>query len=45
MLARAYDASNFPYLLPVGDQQAAVAPLETDVFPHHVDGHANRPRT
>jgi len=38
MLARAFDASNSPYLLPVGDQPTAIAPLEADVFPHHVDG-------
>lgn len=37
MLARAFDASNSPYLMPVGDQQTAVVPLEADVFPHHVD--------
>ena len=38
MLARAFDASTTPYLTPAVDGQHAVAPLEADVFPHHVDG-------
>ncbi len=38
MLARAFDASNTPYLTPAGDGLHTVAPLEADVFPHHVDG-------
>lgn len=38
MLARAFDASNTPYLTPAGDGSHTVAPLEADVFPHHVDG-------
>lgn len=37
MLARSFDASNSPYLSPLGDE-AAVAPTEMDVFPHHIDG-------
>ncbi|WP_411279356.1 GNAT family N-acetyltransferase [Gemmatimonas sp.] len=37
MLPRAFDASNSPYLTPAGDQPTPVAPLEADVFPHHVD--------
>ncbi len=37
MLARAFDASTTPYLMPVGDGQTVAAPLEADVFPHHVD--------
>jgi putative hemolysin len=38
MLARAFDASNTPYLTPAVDDSQTVAPLEADVFPHHVDG-------
>jgi putative hemolysin len=37
MLARAFDASTSPFLMPVGEQEAAIASLEADVFPHHVD--------
>lgn len=38
MLARAFDASNTPYRTPAGDGSHTAAPLEADVFPHHVDG-------
>lgn len=40
MLARAFDASTSPFVLPVSEHEAAVAAiasLEADVFPHHVD--------
>lgn len=38
MLARAVDASNAPYLAPLGDTPSAPDPTEAEVFPHHVDG-------
>jgi len=37
MLARAFDASTSPFVLPGSEHEAAVASLEADVFPHHVD--------
>jgi putative hemolysin len=37
MLARAFDASTSPFLGPVSEHEAAIASLEADVFPHHVD--------
>ena len=37
MLARAFDASTSPFLIPVSEHEAAIASLEADVFPHHVD--------
>ncbi len=37
MLARAFDASTSPFLMPVSEHEAAIASLEADVFPHHVD--------
>ena len=38
MFARSFEASNSPYLTPIGDDASAVAPTEMDVFPHHIDG-------
>ncbi|WP_396220760.1 GNAT family N-acetyltransferase [Gemmatimonas sp.] len=37
MLARAFDASTSPFRMPVNEHEAAIASLEADVFPHHVD--------
>lgn len=38
MLARAFDASTSPFVMPLSEHEAAIASLEADVFPHHVDG-------
>lgn len=37
MLARAFDASNSPYLPPIAPEAAILNSVDADVFPHHID--------